>query len=167
MEENKRKSTVYKIEKQEYNADSLAYRHSEEYEEHQKRYERILRENRNNEKRNQQANGRINAGIDFISAALLAVAVVALAFFMLRYLSANSKIADMKKNVKNLNATLSELKSENDQAYSAVDASVEIGKVYDIAVGELGMVFPDEDHVVTYDYVEKGYVKQYQTVSGE
>ncbi|MBR6274684.1 MAG: hypothetical protein IKR27_06745 [Lachnospiraceae bacterium] len=167
MEENRKKSVVYKMENQEYNADSLAYRHSEEYEEHTKRYERILKGNRRNEKRNQQANGKINAGIDFISAAVLAVAVVALAFFMLRYLSVSSQIADMKKSVKNLNSTLSEMKSENDQAYSAVDASVDIGKVYDVAVGELGMVFPDEDHVVTYDYVEKGYVKQYQTVSGE
>ena len=167
MEDTKRKSAVYKMPNQEYNADSLAYRHSVEEEEHQKRYQRILRENRRNEKRNQQANGKINAGIDFISAAVLAIAVVAVAFFMLRYLAVSSQNADIRKDVKNLNAALTEIKSENDQAYSAVDASVEIGRVYDIAVGELGMVFPDEDHVVTYDYVEKGYVKQYQTVSGE
>ena len=153
--------------KQEYNADSLAVKHSIEEEEHQRSFERILKNNRRNEKRNQQASGRINAGIDFISAAVLAVAIVTVAFFMLRYLSVSSQNADMKKDVKKLNATLSEMISQNDQAYSTVDASVDIGKVYDVAVGELGMVFPDEDHVVTYDYVEKGYVKQYQSVSGE
>lgn len=160
MEEPRRK-------RQDYLSDNLARRISVQEEKHQKRYEKIVRKNRKIEKQDARAKGRINAGIDFFAALLLGAALAAIVYFGLSYLTLSSQITEMKKSVKKLETSYSDMRSENDQAYGAVDASVDIGHVYDVAVGELGMVFPDDSQVVEYKYREEGYVRQYSTITEE
>ena len=70
-----------------------------------------------------------------------------------------------KKEVSSLKTQVSEAVSANDEAYSTVDSSIDIGYVYDTAVGSLGMVYPSEDQVISYTPAEEGYVRQYTEVT--
>ncbi|MGN0165132.1 MAG: hypothetical protein ACI39R_03030 [Lachnospiraceae bacterium] len=150
-----------------YNYDNLARKYSVEEEKRQERLEQIYKKTERNSRNNEQAATHLHSGIDFVSVVVLSLALVCLATFGLQYLVVSSQITEVKKEVSALNSSYKELKSMNDEAYNAIDNSVDIGHVYEVAVGELGMVFPDENQIVTYDYQEEGYVRQYTTVPEE
>ncbi len=68
------------------------------------------------------------------------------------------------KNIAALETQLSKLKDENDDEYNRVTTSVDLEKIRDIAVNELGMVYATEDQVVLYDNEGSDYVKQYADI---
>jgi len=144
--------------------DNLARQNSLETEERQKRYEKIIEKNKRLNKQDARAFARINAGIDFLSMLFIAVAIVCIAYFGGRYLITSAKTAQLGEQLKTATAQLDEMKKSNDAAYSNIEASVDMGEVYEKAVGEYGMVFPGEDQIVMYDYHETGYVRQYDSI---
>ena len=68
------------------------------------------------------------------------------------------------KNITALETQLSTLKDENDDEYNRVTTSVDLEKIRDIAMNELGMVYANEDQVVLYDDEGSDYVKQYAEI---
>lgn len=150
-----------------YNYDSLARQYSVEEEKRQERLEKIRVKSERNAKNSEQAKTGINSGIDFVSMVVLSLALVCIMAFGLSCLTLSSQITEMKKEVSALNTTYKEIKSMNNEAYNAIDNSVDIGQVYEVAVGDLGMVFPSDNQVVEFDYQEEGYVRQYTTVPEE
>lgn len=150
-----------------YNYDNLARKYSVEEEKRQERLEKIRVKSERYAKRNEQAAAGLNSGIDLLSAVVLSLALVCIVAFGLQYLVVSSQITEMKKEVSALDSSYKEIKSMNDEAYNAINSSVDIGHVYEVAVGELGMVFPDDNQVVNYDYREEGYVRQYTSVPEE
>ncbi len=147
-----------------YNQNNLAHKYSVTEEKRQKRYERIVKNNKKNAREDEQAVGKINAGVDFLSAVILGLGLLCILYFGVQYLNVSSEISRMKSEVSALNVTLGEMTKENNEAYSAIDASVDFAHVYDVAVEELGMVFPSDSQIIDYDYQEEGYVRQYQTI---
>ena len=63
-----------------------------------------------------------------------------------------------------LKSELSTLKENNDVLESDINASIDYDAIYDTAVNELGMVYPEKKQVITYDSKESEYVKQYKDV---
>ena len=59
------------------------------------------------------------------------------------------------------------LKLSNDAAYSKAVSSVDLDKIRDIAINELGMVYANQDQIVTYEKQDKDYVRQYEEVPKE
>ena len=147
-----------------YNYDDLARKYSVEEEKRVRRHEKTVKRTRKYQKGEAAARSRINSGIDFISAAMLLLAIGVIFVFAMNYLTLSSKIITMKKEVSSLKSQVSEAASANDEAYSTVDSSVDIGYVYDTAVGSLGMVYPSEGQVISYAPAEEGYVRQYSEV---
>lgn len=148
-----------------YNYDSTARKLSVEERTTERRVvNRSVRKARREERGNEQARGRINSGIDIVSAIVVSLALVCVVVFGLQYLVMSSEITGLEKTVSTLSKSLVEIQNENDGAYAAVDSSVDIGHVYDIAVGQLGMVYPEDNQIVSYDYQEEGYVRQYSDV---
>ena len=150
-----------------YHMDNLARNNSLAEEKRQKRYEKIVERNRRANRQNEQAVSHINAGVDFLSMLFIAAAIICVAFFGARYLITSARTAELGRNLKEAKVTLDDMKKGNDAAYSNVDASVDMGEVYEKAVGEYGMVFPDENQVVMYDYHEEGYVRQYEAIPND
>ncbi len=150
-----------------YNRDSLARKFSEEEEKRQKRHEKVVKNSRKNAREDEQAAGSINAGIDLFSALVLGLGLLCILYFGVQYLNVSSNISQMKSVVSDLNSDLNDMTRENNEAYSAIDASVDFAHVYDVAVEELGMVFPEDNQIVDYVYQEEGYVRQYQTISSK
>ena len=60
---------------------------------------------------------------------------------------------------------LDSLKAENNSYESEINSSIDYNEVYDIAVNELGMVYPSRGQVINYDSKESEYVKQYKDIS--
>jgi len=57
--------------------------------------------------------------------------------------------------------TLSSKKNVNDAGYEQIDMVYDLDYVYNIAVNELGMVYPNNNEVITFDKATESYVRQY------
>lgn len=147
-----------------YSHDNLARKYSAEEEKRQRNLEKIRVKAEENARNSAQANAGINSGIDFASVVVLSLAIVCMVAIGLQYLVLSSQITEMNNEVSALNSSYNSIKSMNDEIYNSIDNSVDIGHVYEVAVGELGMVFPSDNQVVNYDYSEDGYVRQYTSV---
>ncbi len=147
-----------------YSYDNLARKYSLAEEKRYERRERIREKSEQNAKNSARPNVGLNSGIDFVAVVMLSLSIVCISVFGLQYLVVSSEITEVNKEVSTLNASYDALKNTNDEAYGAIDSSVDIGHVYEVAVGELGMVFPSDNQIVNYDYNEEGYVRQYTSV---
>ena len=89
----------------------------------------------------------------------VAVASVAAVVFFICYQYLNVQAA-----AKTNSDMIAALKENNDVLESDINASIDYDAIYDTAVNELGMVYPEKKQVITYDSKESEYVKQYKDV---
>lgn len=94
----------------------------------------------------------------------LAVSLGVAMWVCVGYLKLQADNTARVKNIAALESQLSKLKDENDDEYNRVTTSVELEKIRDIAINELGMVYANEDQVVLYDNEGSDYVKQYADI---
>ena len=94
----------------------------------------------------------------------LAAALGVAMWVCVEYLQLQADNTARVKNLAALESELSQLKDENDDEYNRVTTSVDLEKIRDIAVNELGMVYANEDQVVLYDNEGSDYVKQYADI---
>ena len=83
------------------------------------------------------------------------------------YLQLQADNTAIVKNIASLESQLSDLRTENDDEYNRVVTSVDLEKIRDIAINELGMVYAQEDQVVLYDSEGSDYVRQYADIPEE
>ena len=96
---------------------------------------------------------------------LLLVAAVAAALFVgYRYLCLKSSLDTHMLTIKNLEASLDTIRTENDALEKSIDTSVDLNHVYNVAVNELGMVHVGQDNIIQYDKTESEYVRQYEDI---
>ena len=62
------------------------------------------------------------------------------------------------------NRILQTLKSDNDALEARISTYVDLKHIYEVATGELGMVYPSDDQILYYDKTESGYVRQYEDI---
>ena len=108
---------------------------------------------------------RIGQGIDLISALFLMAAIVATLFVCVNYLKVQSDVVQLNKSISKLEKQITNLEKEND-ALSAVmeNEKYDLETVYQMAVGVLGMVYPNNNEVIYYNNQETGYFRQYQDI---
>ena len=94
----------------------------------------------------------------------LAAICVAVLFFCIHYLQLKSEITSSMKTVAALESELSDLKEDNDAYYSQVTSNVDLNTIKKIAIGRLGMKYPSDEQVMTYETEGNSYVRQYQDV---
>ena len=107
---------------------------------------------------------RVGRGIDFFSMLLLSVAMIATLYVCFNYLQAQSDAIQLDKQIVSLENQLSDLKDKNDAMEMLISKPIDMDEVYRTAVGELGMVHPNKNAVITYDGNESGYVRQYEDI---
>lgn len=106
----------------------------------------------------------VGRGIDFISMALLTVAMIATLFVCFQYLEAQSDSIQLGKQIVTLEGQLGKLTDENNAMEIAINKPVDLDEIYRIAVGELGMVHPNNNKVIEYESNEVGYTRQYEEI---
>ena len=94
---------------------------------------------------------------------LAVVSVITLALCV-NYLQLRAKYTNQLEDIASQESELSTLKADNDALYNAVMASVDLDKIKETAINELGMKYPTEDQIETYDTVGDSYVRQYEDV---
>ena len=96
----------------------------------------------------------------------MAAAVVTV-FACVRFLQLQAESTAYRKTVASLESQLSALKMENDAAYDDAVSSVDLGRVKEIAINDLGMIYANEGRIITYDSQSSDYVRQYEDVPTE
>ena len=76
-------------------------------------------------------------------------------------------MTDIQKTDFRMGEFLQRSEAVNDAAYSKAIVSVDLDKIRDIAINELGMVYANQDQIVTYEKQDKDYVRQYEEVPKE
>lgn len=94
----------------------------------------------------------------------LAVVSATLLFCAVNYLQYKSQITGKIRNVATLESELAQLKEDNDAYYSQVTSTVDLDRIKKIAIGRLGMQYPSEEQIVTYQTEGSSYVRQYQDI---
>lgn len=84
-----------------------------------------------------------------------------------QYLNLQSSVKNNASEVSELQSQLTQLTSENDENELAINSSIDYNQIYNTAVNDLGMVYPDRSQVVKYDPGVSEYVKQYQNVPSD
>ena len=106
-------------------------------------------------------NNRVNL---FYTTVLVACAAAVFAICY-QYLNLQADIKANSQTVVELQNQLNSLKAENNSRESEINAGIDYNAIYDTAVNELGMVYPNRSQVINYDSKESEYVKQYKDIA--
>lgn len=97
----------------------------------------------------------------------LAAACVLTLMLGANYLQQQALATSSQKKIAALEGELAELKKENADDLNRIETSVDLEKIRDIAINELGMVYATQDNVVLYKNTNHNYVSQYEDIPQE
>ena len=90
----------------------------------------------------------------------LTLSLLVAGYVLIGYIGLQSEITASVKRIASMESTLNSLKTANDEEYSRIESSVDLDEVRRIAITELGMVYPDENQIVTVPDEGNDYVRQ-------
>ena len=76
----------------------------------------------------------------------------------------HSAVKANASEVRQVQSELNELTNSNDELELEINAGIDYEAIYNTAVNELGMVYPEREQVITYDAGVSEYVKQYHDI---
>lgn len=126
--------------------------------------EQITRQPNRTQQNKPQRKPAIDSGIDFFSMVILTAAIICTLAVCVEYLKVQSGVTQLDKQIVKLENSLTELKDTNNAMKNSLAAALDLEKIYNVAVGELGMVFPNKNKIITYDKNDAGYVRQYSDI---
>lgn len=115
------------------------------------------------EKRKVKAPG-LSHGINFLSMTLFAVAMAITLYLCYDYLKVQGNIVQLERDIVNLEADVNAKVLENDALEASLGTTLDLEEVFMTAVGELGMVYPNKNEVISYTANEDGHVIQYRDI---
>ena len=106
----------------------------------------------------------LGRGINFFGILLLAAALFVTVFVCIDYLQLQEESLRLDRAVAALQDELSLLIDANNAKENLMTADIDLERIYQTAVGELGMVFPNHNEIVYYNSVDLSYVRQYADI---
>ena len=122
-------------------------------------------EEQEQERRLRRREIRRNNRINLIYTTVLALCATAVFAICYQYLNLQADIKANNATVVELQNQLNSIKAENNSHEAEINASIDYNAIYDTAVNELGMVYPNRSQVINYDSKESEYVKQYKDIA--
>lgn len=104
------------------------------------------------------------SGISKASLFVLTLAIGATLYFCIEFLMLQHQVSKMEKDIISLERSLATIRNENDAAYEQINMVYDLDYVYSIAVNELGMVYPNNNEIITFKKTEESYVRQYADI---
>ncbi len=95
---------------------------------------------------------------------VLTIAIVATLYFCIEFLMLQHEVTNMEKDIVKKEQQLISIRNENDAAYEQINMVYDLDYVYRVAVEELGMVYPNNNQIITFEKVEESYVRQYADI---
>lgn len=124
-----------------------------------RRDEEALRQERLNNKRIRRANK-----VNFLYTLGVSAIVVTIFVMCVQYLNIQSAVQGNQNTVTQLQTKLNEITNENNEREVEINTNIDYELIFDTAVNELGMIYPDRNQVITYDSAVSEYVKQYKDI---
>lgn len=115
-------------------------------------------------RRQVQAQPKALSGISFASLLVLTVAIIATVYVCVDYLMLQHQVSQMDKKIVSMEKDLTKLTHENDATLEAINTAYNLDYVYKVAVEDLGMVYPNNNKVITYKSEDTDYVRQYEDI---
>ena len=81
-------------------------------------------------------------------------------FVCLEYLNVQSNMRQTDKTIVSLESELKDITDKNNATEAKLNAKVDLERIYEIAVGELGMVFPNKNEIINYPMDYHSYMQQ-------
>lgn len=106
----------------------------------------------------------VSHGIDFVSMILLAAAMAITLYLCYNYLQVQGSIVQFERDIAVLSEQVNKIAAENAALEDGLNGEIDWENVYLTAVGELGMVYPNNNEVITYQPTENGHVIQYKDI---
>lgn len=103
-------------------------------------------------------------GITLLSFLLLSISISVTLYACVEYLKVQTEITAMNKELVSLENEVITLENDNYFALNEINTALDLEYVFQVAVNELGMVFPNNNKIVTYDAVVSEYVRQYDKI---
>ncbi len=97
----------------------------------------------------------------------LMVATVFLFGSCVNMLTIQADITEQRRQIASLESTLNELTDKNNETSKRLESSVDLPKIYEVAINELGMVYPKAGQVISYEASNPDYVLQFKDVPME
>ena len=123
------------------------------------------REEQEQERRARRRDIKKNNRVNLIYTTVLALCATAVFAVCYQYLNLQADIKANSATVVELQNELNSLKAENNSHEAEINAGIDYNAIYDTAVNELGMVYPNRSQVINYDSKESEYVKQYKDIA--
>ena len=102
--------------------------------------------------------------MDLFSLVVAGMFLAFLGFMTVRFLSVNAQSTEMDKEITALTKEYEAIRGENDSLLFDIADDINLNEVYRIAVGELHMVYPNNNQVVEFKSAGEGYVRQFADV---
>lgn len=110
---------------------------------------------------------RLNQGIDMLSLLVMTAAIVVTLYTCVEYLRVQTNISQMNKEIASLESDLTKLQNENKDALSQINTNLDLNYIYQVATNELGMVYPNNNQMISYESNPSGFVRQYSDIPEE
>lgn len=115
-------------------------------------------------RRQQQTNPRALQGLSLGSLLMLSIAIAATLYICVEYLKLQTNVNHMEKTIISMEKKLSNLKEVNEASYDQINMIYDLDYVYRVATQEYGMVYPNNNEVITYKKSNNNYVRQYRDI---
>jgi len=102
--------------------------------------------------------------INFFTFVVMTAAMGITMYSAINYLKVQTEVADLKKSISVTVSETEKLKNDNDAELSRINSEIDLEKIFKTAVNELGMLFPNNNKVVTYESAVNEYVHQYDSI---
>ncbi|MCR5000868.1 MAG: cell division protein FtsL [Lachnospiraceae bacterium] len=107
-------------------------------------------------RRNRERAGHMSpAYVLFLTAAMTCMVLVCISYLMLQ-----ADITNKIKEISKLEATLNEMKAENDDTENRIKGAIDLEEIKYRAMNELGMQYANEDQIIGYECEDTDYVRQ-------
>lgn len=107
-------------------------------------------------KKNRERVQKMSFGYVLVLSAALAIMGVMLVF----YIGLQSQVKSSIKTISRLEAQLNDLKNSNDETENRIKSDVDLEKIKEIAMGQLGMIYAQEGQIETFLSEDSDYVRQ-------
>ena len=107
---------------------------------------------------------KVSHGVDLISMVLLGLTMVITVLLCYNYLQVRGDIVQVKREMVGMEQELTTLLRENAALEESLNGQIDWDVVYMTAVNRFGMVYPNNNEVVTYESARKGHVIQYKDI---
>lgn len=94
----------------------------------------------------------------------LTLSVLVIGFFCVKWVQIQSDVSTRMRNVATLQSQVNNLRADNDERYKRITTSVDISRIKDTAINELGMCYPAKEQVVYFTIENNNFMDQYSDI---